>query len=121
MKRFLKNFKFRKTDEMEQYIIFKSQRNAYFFLIASLFLWSIYESCQVFLYHARLNLLPGFLLAAAAVIQAFSQLFLTRNAVKDDEDSDETGPLFKIIILICVISGAAVTGVAAVVLMGVRT
>ena len=54
------------------------------------------------------------------LIQSFSQLVLRRNAVKDDEDSCETGPLVKLVLLACVIAALAVTAAAAVVLMGVR-
>ena len=60
------------------------------------------------------------LLTAAVLIQSFSQLVLRRNAVKDDEDSCETGPLVKLVLLACVIAALAVTAAAAVVLMGVR-
>ena len=58
MKQILQRLGFRKIDEMEQYIIFKSQRNAYLFLIAVLFIWSLYESYKVYVYHGRLNLFP---------------------------------------------------------------
>ena len=53
MKQILQRLGFRKIDEMEQYIIFKSQRNAYLFLIAVLFIWSLYESYKVYVYHGR--------------------------------------------------------------------
>lgn len=108
-------------DEMERHILFKAQRNAYLFLIAALVIWSFYESIQVYIHHSRLNLLPCLLLTAAVLIQSFSQIILTRSAVKDDEDSYETGPLIKLVLLACVIAAAAATAVAAVVLMGVRT
>lgn len=54
----------------------------------------------------------------AALIQALSQLLLTRRAVKDDEDSYETAPLMKTVILLCVAAGAAVAVAAAAVLLG---
>ena len=111
---------FRKTDEMERYIIAKAQRNAYLFLIIALLFCSLYESYKVFVYHSSLNLLPCFLLVAASLIQTFTQLILTRNAVKDDVDSAETEPLFKIIILVCAIAALAATAIAAILLMGVR-
>lgn len=120
MKNFLKKLGFRRLDEMERSILFKAQRNAYLFLTAALLIWSLYESCQVYLHHSRLNLLPCFLLVSAVVIQAFSQLILTRSAVKDDEDSFETGPLLRIILLVCVIVSILATAIAAIVLMGVR-
>ena len=120
MKRFLKNLGFRKPDEMERHIIFRAQRNSYFFLMAALLIWSFWESCKVYLYHTRLNLIPCLLLAGAALIQSFSQLVMTRNAVKDDEDSFETAPLLKIIVLVCVTASAVATAGAALLLMGVR-
>lgn len=120
MKRIFEKLGFRKMDEMERYILFKAQRNAYLFLVAALVIWSFYESIQVYIHHSRLNLLPCLLLTAAALIQSFSQLALTRGAVKDDEDSYETGPLFKLVLLACVAAAVAVTAAAAVVLMGVR-
>lgn len=119
MKEFLKKLGFRSPDEMERAILFKSQRNAYLFLAAALFIWSFYESFQVYSRHSRLNLLPCLLLTAAVVIQTLSQIIMTRNAVKDDEDSYETGPLLKIIVLVCVVVSIIATAAASVVLMGV--
>ena len=120
-KKFKKNLGFRKPDEMERHIIFRAQRNSYFFLMAALLIWSFWESCKVYIYHTRLNLIPCLLLAGAALIQSFSQLVMTRNAVKDDEDSFETAPLLKIIVLVCVTASAIATAGAALLLMGVRT
>ena len=109
----------RKPDEMERHIIAKAQRNAYLFLVAALLLWSLYESLCVFLWHSRLNLLPCGLLSGAALVQA-SQLLLTRRAVKDDEDSQETAPLARLVVLACVAAGVAATAAAAVLLAGVQ-
>ena len=118
MRRISKKIHVRKPDEMERHILLKAQRNAYLFLVAGLLLWSLYESYKVYAYHSMLNPFPCFLLGAAAVIQSFSQLLLTRSAVKDDEDSCETGPLIKIAALLCVVAGIVAVAVAAVVLMG---
>ena len=120
MRGFLKKLGFRKMDEMERYIAFRAQRNAYIFLITALSIWSMYESIRVFVHHTRLNLFPCTLLVAASLIQNFSQLAMTRSAVKDDEDSYETGPLLKIILLICVVTGVIVTIGASFILMSVR-
>lgn len=120
MKEIWQKLRLRKADEMEQFILFKAQRNAYYFLLFSLLIWSLYESYQVFAYHGRLNLLPCLLLVAAVNIQSFSQLILTRNAVKDDEDSYETGPLAKIVLLVCVVVSLIATVVAALVLVSVK-
>lgn len=120
MKKLLKKLHLHRADEMERSILFKAQRNAYLFLAAALLVWSLYESCQVYAGRGRLNLLPCLLLTAAALIQAFSQLVMARNAVKDDEDSYETGPLIKIAVLTCAVAAAAASAVAAAVLLGVR-
>lgn len=120
MRRILKDLNFHRPDEMERHILFKAQRNAYLFLVAALVVWSFYESIRVYIYHSRLNLLPCLLLTAAVLIQSLSQLILTRGAVKDDEDSCETGPLVKLVLLACAVAAVAVTAGAAVVLMGVR-
>lgn len=120
MRRIFQKLGLHRMDEMEQHILFKAQRNAYLFLIIALVIWSFYESIQVYIHHNRLNLLPCLLLTAAVLIQSFSQLILTRSAVKDDEDSCETGPLVKLVLLACAIAAVAVTAAAAVVLMGVR-
>lgn len=120
MRNFLKRLGFHKMDEMERHIAFKAQRNAYVFLVLALAVWSIYESCRVYRFHGRLNPVPCFLLVAAALVQAFSQLILTRSAVKDDEDSYETGPLAKLVVLACAAAGILAMAVAAVVLAGVR-
>ena len=118
MKNFLKGLGFRKPDEMERTIVFRAQRNAYLFLVAALVIWSFYESGQVYLHHTRLNLLPCLLLTGAMVVQSFSQLAMTRSAVKDDEDSYETGPLAKLVFLACVIACALAAAGAAVLLLG---
>lgn len=119
MKKF--SFHFRKPDEMERYILFKSQRNAYLFLVVALALWSFYESSQVYAHHTKLNILPCTLLVAAMAVQTMSQLIMTRSAVKDDEDSCETAPLFRLILFVCAVAGVIATTGAAVILMGVRT
>ena len=120
MKRVWKGLRPNHPDEMEKAILFRAQRNAYFFLIAALLAWSLYESSQVYLRHTALNLLPCLLLVTAAVIQALSQSILTRNAVKDDEDSYETGPLQKLVLWGCVAASLAATIVAAFLFMGAR-
>lgn len=120
MKEIFKKLGFRKMDEMERYIAFRAQRNAYIFLIIALFIWSMYESIKVFVYHSRLNLFPCMLLVAASLVQNFSQLAMARSAVKDDEDSYETGPLLKIILLVCVVTGIIVTIGASFILMSVH-
>lgn len=112
---------FRRPDEMERSILFKAQRIAYLFLVASLFLWSLYESCQVYLGRGGLDLMPCLLLVGAALIQSFSQLILTRRAVKDDEDSCETGPLARLVVLACAAGGVLAAVAAAFVLLGMRT
>ena len=109
----------RGLDEMERAILSRAQRNAYMTLVIALTVWSLYESARVYSGHGRLNIIPGFLLGLALAVQTFSQLILTRNAVKDDEDSQETGPLFRIILLTCVLIGLIATVVSAVILMGV--
>lgn len=119
MGRIWRKIRLRKPDEMERYILFRAQRNAYLFLVAALAIWSMYESWQVFARHSRLNLVPCLLLVAAALIQNFTQLALTRRAVQDDADSYETAPLVKIIVLGCAAAGILAAAGAAVMLMGV--
>ena len=112
MKRIFEKLGLHKMDEMEQHILFKAQRNAYLFLVIALMVWSFYESAQVYLHHSRLNLLPSLLLTAAVLIQSFSQLVLRRNAVKDDEDSCETGPLARMVVLACAAAGVLAAAVS---------
>lgn len=119
MKKLLGRLGFRKMDEMERHIAFRAQSNAYLFLGLALAAWSLYESWRVWAYHERLNLLPGGLLAGAVLIQCASQLIMTRRAVAGDEDSYETGPLVRLVLLIFAVVGVIVTAVAAVLLMGV--
>ena len=120
MKNLLKKLGFHKMDEMEQHIAYKAQRNALFFLMIALFIWSIYESADVYLSHTALNPIPCFLLVVASLVQIISQSVMTRNAEKDDEDSFETLPLLKLIIGVCALAGMIATIVAAFVMMGVR-
>ena len=120
MKNFLKGLGFRKPDEMERTIVFRAQRNAYLFLVAALVIWSLCESGQVYLHHTRLNLLPCLLLTGAMVVQSFSQLAMTRSAVKDDEDSYETGPLARLVVLACILAAILAAVGGAFVLLSVR-
>ncbi len=120
MKKGFRRFGFHKPDEMERHIIFKAQRNAYVFLILALTIWTFYESYKVYVYHTKLNLVPCMLLATAVVIQGLSQLIMTRSAVKDDEDSFETAPLMKIIILIGVVFSIIAVVSAAILFMSVK-
>lgn len=119
MKGIFRKLGFHKMDEMERHILFASQRNSYLFLIGALLAWSFYESYKVYTYHVRLNLLPCILLVTASLIQCFSQLAMTRNAVKDDEDSYETAPILKIIILACVVTSIVAMIGASFIMMGV--
>ncbi len=108
-----------RPDEMERAIIAKARRNAYFFLVGTLLVWACFEGGRAGLHHTGLNLLPCGLLAGAVLVQEFSRLALLRNAVKGDEDSCETGPFLRLMILACVVAAAVATLCAALVLMGV--
>lgn len=120
MKSIWKKFRFHKPDEMERHILFKAQRNAYLFLVAALVVWTFYESWQVYARHTRLNLLPCLLLTGAVLIQGISQLLLTRRAVQGDEDSYETGPLVRLVALVCAAACVLAVLMAAVALLCVR-
>jgi len=109
MKEFFKKLGFHKMDEMEQHIAFKAQRNALIFLLIALFVWTLYESYKVYAFHAELNPFPCFLLAAASCIQTFSQLIMTHNAVKDDEESPKTSPILKIILICLAVAAVVIT------------
>lgn len=120
MKNFFKKLGFHKMDEMEQHIAFKAQRNAFVFLVIALLIWTLYEAYNVFAFDTMLNPIPCTLLAAAVCIQNFSQLIMMRNAVKDDDDSFETLPLLRIILMVCVVVGVIATVGAAFMLMGTK-
>ena len=113
MKKLVNKLGFRKMDEMEQHIAFKAQRNAYVFLVVVLFIWTFYESYQVFVYQTKLNILPSLLLFAACAIQIVSQLILTHRAVKGEE-TYRAAPWLKILMWI----GAIVYIAGIVVLVG---
>lgn len=102
MKKFFKKLGFHKMDEMEQNIMFKAQRNAFVFLEVALVIWAFYESYKVYAYHTRLNILPSMLALCGMMIQSWSQIILTHNAVKGDDESSKESPLFKTI-FICII------------------
>lgn len=121
MKSILKKYRLHAPDEMEKAILFRAQRNAYFFLIAALLAGSFYEGYRVYRYHTPLNPYPCFLLVAAVLIQIFSRLVITRNAVKGDEDSYETGPLKRLVLCVGITAGILLTAGAAVLLLGVKT
>lgn len=120
MKFLLKILGFRNLDEMEQSIAFMAQRNALLFLLAALLVWALYEARKVFVLHQMMNPLPCILLLGAICIQIFSQLIMTRNAVKDDEDSFETLPLLRIILMVCIVAGAVAAVAAAILLLGTK-
>ena len=118
MKKFFKKLGFHKMDEMEQHIAFKSQRNALIFLLLALFIWTLYESYKVYAFHSELNPFPCFLLAAASCIQTFSQLIMTHNAVKGDEETPKASPLLKTI-LICLAIGAVIITIGSIAVLSV--
>jgi len=109
MKKFFKKLGFHKMDEMEQYIAFKAQRNAFVFLLSALFIWTLYESYKVYTFHSELNLIPCFLLATASCIQTFSQLIMTHNAVKGDEETPKTSPVLKTVLIVFVVAAIIIT------------
>lgn len=110
----------RRPDEMERAILAKAQRNAYLFLALSLFLWSIYESVQVYRTRQRLNLMPCLLLIGAVAVQSLTQAVLKRRAVQGDGDSWETGPLARLVLLLALLACAVLALAAVVVLTAVR-
>lgn len=120
MRNFWKKLRTHRPDEMERAILFKAQRNAYFFLVAALVVWSFCESAQVYRTHQRLNLIPCLLLAGAVTIQSLTQAVLTRRAVQGDEDSWETGPLAKLALLLSALACAVLALATAAVLTAVK-
>ncbi|MBR3974899.1 MAG: hypothetical protein IKJ88_03460 [Clostridia bacterium] len=109
MKDFLKKLGFSKPDEMEQHIAFKAQRNALIFLWFALFIWTLYESYKVYTFHTQLNLLPCLLLVTSTIIQLVSQVIMSHNAVKDDEEAPKIPPILKQILLCIIIVAVIVT------------
>lgn len=103
MKKFLNRWGIGKTDEMEQYIAFKAQRNALIFLLIALAVWTLYEAYKVFAFHTMLNPVPCFLLTGATCIQFFSEAIMSHNAVKGDEDSPKASDLSKTILISAVV------------------
>ena len=95
MKKLLEKLGFYKPDEMEQQIAFKAQRNALIFLFLALFVWTLYESYKVYVYHTGLNLMPCFLLVASTIIQTVSQIIMSHNAVKGDDEAPAVPPILK--------------------------
>ena len=74
----MKNFGFRKMDEMEQQITLRACRAAWVFLVLALFIWEVWE-----LIHGGDTSLPAFLLGAQVVIFCLAQ-WLGRARVGDD-------------------------------------
>lgn len=119
LKKVFKKVSYYNMDEMQSYILLKSQRNSFFFLITALFCRTLYESYRVFAYNERLDLMPCLLLVGASLVQSLSQAYMTRNAVKDDEEADETGPFIRLAVMVSVLAGVIATAAAAVMIMGI--
>jgi len=120
MKKLLNKLGFRRMDEMEKQINFRAQGIAYIFLILALFIWTTAEGVRGMINKTTFNLLPCLLLSTASLIHNISQQIMIRNAVKDDEESFESSPLFKIILTVFVVIAVCVTIGSFVVIMGVR-
>ncbi len=120
MRQLLKKWGIHQPDEMEQAIRFRAQRNAYRFLITMLLAWSLYEGYQADSHRSRVNPLPCALFAAAVLIQMLSQSIMARNAVKDDVDSYETGPLTGLILWGCAAVSLVAVAVAAAAFMCIK-
>lgn len=120
MKTFWKKISFHKMDEMERHYTYRSQRNAYLFLMLSLAVWSISEGRRGMLEAGRTNPLPAVLLGTASLIQLFSKLILIRNAVKEDEDSYETKPFQRLAIFIFSLFAFLLVAGLTVLYMGMR-
>lgn len=86
MKSLFKKLGFHKMDEMEKDIALKSQRNALIYVIAALFIWSMYEFYHSITQQVDLNKFPCLLLITTSWVQAFSQLILKRRAIKGDSE-----------------------------------
>lgn len=99
MKKLFKKLGFRKMDEMEQSIMFKAQRNAYIFLEIALIAWGLYESYKTLTYHTDLNIFPSMLATTGLLIQNSSQLIMTHNAVKGDEETPKDSTLLRTVII----------------------
>ncbi|MBE6114500.1 MAG: hypothetical protein E7191_05405 [Erysipelotrichaceae bacterium] len=110
----------RKMDEMERYISNRSQSTAYIYLLLALFVWTMYESYKVYAYHTTLNIIPCFLLVSSTLVQSFTQYYMQRNAVKDDDEYTDNSSLLKIILLICAIASLIASIGAVIVIMGAK-
>lgn len=102
MKKIFNKLGFHKMDEMEYNIALKSQRNALIYVEFSLAAWALYESYKVYTYDTPSNLFPCFLLISTTMVMLFSQLYLQRKAVKDDEEYTKENSLSKIFLLFVV-------------------
>lgn len=100
-----KKLGFHKMDEMEQNIALRAQRNALLYVLLALMGWSFYESYQVYTQHRAIDSAPSFLLITTVLVLIFSQLFLQRRAVKDDEEYTKAHPLMKGILAVVIIGG----------------
>lgn len=118
MKKLLKKLGFHKPDEMEQQIAFKAQRNALIFLWLALFIWTLYESYKVYAFHASLNLLPCLLLVASTIIQSVSQVIMSHNAGKGEEEAPKV-PLILKELLLCVAITAIIVAIGSVIVVSV--
>lgn len=99
MKKLLNELGIHKMDEMEKVHSFKSQRNAFVYVILVLLCWSFYESYQVYANHTSLNPFPSFLLSSTVIIQILSQQYYQHQVVKGDAEYHASKVFIKYLVL----------------------
>lgn len=113
MKAFLQKMGRRQMDEMERGIQLRSVRIAYYAMLAALFLWSIIGNSHAIVEQTgEVVMLPNLIMLLAVFTQSISVLVLRRRATADDEEYSGTEyPIWKILLIICVLT-AVFTSIA---------
>ncbi|MBF4694396.1 hypothetical protein [Fusibacter ferrireducens] len=89
----------KKMDEMNRNIRLKSEEYGFKFVLLTLIIWTLYECCLSISNSQPLNSLPSLILIGALIVQGFSEMFMKRKMILDDEEYEEPNKVVWSIIL----------------------
>ena len=89
----------KKMDEMDRNIRLRSEEYGFKFVLLVLIIWTLYE-CYLSLSSSQpINSLPSLILIGELIVQGFSEMFMKRKMILDDETYKEPNKVVWSIIL----------------------